>query len=244
MENNIKRETAFVAVLDLLEQYLELQHHLCQTLRTGFLNISAGRYSMGGDKVSSLQYPVHMHATRRVAVTEPGELQLVQSTSTQAASSKRGSATQELPVPLSSVAAATATQAQPVEARSTVGGDGTLDESNTTEAAATQQQATSSGSSTNVNPSGDGVSGGQGSIAPSISEAVAALHLSEDTSSFLQELAAKYHCLDADDAGTCASGVGAEDQSTSRPKKKPLQWFGALVAPQLREAERNFLEGK
>lgn len=67
-----------------LQRYLSLQHALAASLRTGLLNLSAGRYSMGADRVSSLQFPAHMQATSRIAVTGvlvrlfPGRLTLQQ----------------------------------------------------------------------------------------------------------------------------------------------------------------------
>jgi len=133
---------------------------------------------------------------------EPGNLRLVQSTSTQAASSQCGSEAQELPLPVPSGAAVPATQAQPVKASSSGCNTGTLDGSSTTQAAATEQQATSSGNGTDAQLIDQhGASAGQGSIGHPVSEAVASLRLSNETSSFLQELAAKYHCLNEDAGG-------------------------------------------
>jgi hypothetical protein len=57
-----------------LQDYLQLQHALGESLRAGFLSLAQARYAMGADRVSPLQIPSTLSATARV--TTAGELLL------------------------------------------------------------------------------------------------------------------------------------------------------------------------
>lgn len=57
-----------------MQDYLQLQHALGESLRAGFLSLAQARYAMGADRVSSLQIPSTLSATARV--TTAGELLL------------------------------------------------------------------------------------------------------------------------------------------------------------------------
>jgi hypothetical protein len=54
----------------------------------------------------------------------------------------------------------------------------------------------------------------------------------------LEELAAKYDC-DFDPSGAAGAAQGGEASAGD-----PLGWFGAMVSPSLRDAERDFRKGK
>lgn len=47
-----------------------------------------------------------------------------------------------------------------------------------------------------------------------------------------------------EEACPCCSEPEEGEAAATQPPKKPLHWFGELVAPQLRAAEKNFTEGE
>ena len=61
-----EHETALMDALDATDEYLRHQHALATALKSGFLNISRSRYSMGADSVGASQYPSKMEPLLRV----------------------------------------------------------------------------------------------------------------------------------------------------------------------------------
>ena len=75
-------ETALLDALDAADEYIRLQHALATLLKSGFLNISRARYTMGAGSVRASQYATEVEPSICVAASsgdgpgEPGEWRL------------------------------------------------------------------------------------------------------------------------------------------------------------------------
>ncbi|KAL6784231.1 hypothetical protein ACKKBG_A05360 [Auxenochlorella protothecoides x Auxenochlorella symbiontica] len=73
-------EAGFIEHMDTVQEYLELQRSLEESLEAGFLSMARARYQTNATEISTIRIPSHISASTGVSRSDAsGELQLVRS---------------------------------------------------------------------------------------------------------------------------------------------------------------------